>query len=233
MPAPPQDAKAILLITSSPNATKRILQDKIVMFRSPVKSWTFYIQSHKSWNSHIIADIRGGGLNFERDVLPHVWITFESYIQLATGKKQRNSEVHLANFSYAKVVQSEKTHEGSNVVVWRIKFKYSACAMNRDWNLPCRIGKSNRGDLTCNKALFCSQCVSYSHAQNTCEWWKEGLVAGKKTKPLNHVKMDCKKLPSVNPKKLAREAEWAPLLFFLLLHCAPPPEYMYLAPQRT
>lgn len=206
MPTVPGDAKGIMILSTSGEATRRLLTNKILTFRSPSKSGTFFIQSNDSWGSHIIVDIHGGGTNFERDVLPHFWKTFGPYVLRPQGKPERESHVDLVDLAYLKVPLSDKTHEGSNAVIWRVRFKYTSGAMSREWSLPRSIGTSNRGMIASRKAPFCSHCVSYSHAQNCCEWWKEGLTAGAKTKPQNHQKTDWKKLPAVNPKKLLREA---------------------------
>ncbi|KAG8915759.1 hypothetical protein FRC00_000041 [Tulasnella sp. 408] len=206
MPTPPRDAKAILIITSNQEATRRILERKVLTFRSPDKAGTFFVQSNESWGSHIIVDIKGGGTDFERDVLPHVWVTFGPYVQLAQGKKKKKAESPLADFAYHKVPFSEKTHGDTKVVTWRVKFKYTSLAMDPNWVLPTKVGKSSRGDIECAKAPFCSHCVSYSHAQPTCEWWKENHVAGKKTRPKNYQKVEWQKITSVNPSQLIRAA---------------------------
>ncbi|KAG9044165.1 hypothetical protein FS837_008698 [Tulasnella sp. UAMH 9824] len=207
MPTVPKDAKAILLLTSGPEATKRILANKILTFRAPFKSGTFFVQSNESWGSNIIADIHGGGTNFERDVLPHVWKTFSKYMLRVMGKTGKDNATHLAEFTYHKVPHSEKTHGDTNVCTWRIKFKYTSDAMTGDWELPRTIGNSNRGMIGCERTPHCSHCVSYSHQQSCCKWWKEGLMAGKETKPQSYLKVTWTKIASVNHKQLEPAAK--------------------------
>ncbi|KIO25244.1 hypothetical protein M407DRAFT_25463 [Tulasnella calospora MUT 4182] len=73
MPTVPWNVKAILMIAATKEATQRILENKVVTYRSPEKSGTFWVQLDGTWGTHIIVDIYGGGNDFEKDVLPHFW----------------------------------------------------------------------------------------------------------------------------------------------------------------
>ncbi|KIO27199.1 hypothetical protein M407DRAFT_23501 [Tulasnella calospora MUT 4182] len=210
MPTVPRGAKAILVIAHSKEPAQRLLQNKVVTFRDgntqlgTTKSGTFWLQLDDTWGSHIIFDIHGGGTDFERDVLPHLWATLGKVMLRPKGSVERPSEIELSDLHYHKVVWNDKTHKGTHATVWRVRFKPTSAVNAQGWALPRSIGRSNRGLIGIVKSPFCSHCISYSHAQGCCEWWKDSLTAGTKSKPQNYIEVEWKKIPSINPKKLAK-----------------------------
>lgn len=199
----PVKSSAMVVIANSKEAGQRLLSNRVITARSPVKSGTFWLHADNSWGTHIIVDITGGGNDFIKDILPRFWKTFGPVISRAKGKTDKATHVDLLDLAYYMVPMSEKTHKGSNVVRWRVRFKYEHICTTQEWVLPRSIGYSNRGMIGVHKAPFCSHCISESHAQAVCEWWKENLVAGAKVTPQNYVKAEWKKIPSVDPRKLA------------------------------
>ncbi|KIO22351.1 hypothetical protein M407DRAFT_9982 [Tulasnella calospora MUT 4182] len=100
MPTVPRNAKAILMIATTKEAAQRILENKVVTYRSPEKSGTFWVQLDGTWGTHIIIDIYGGGNDFEKDVLPHFWRTLGTVVQRPKGKQEKPSCVELSDLAY-------------------------------------------------------------------------------------------------------------------------------------
>lgn len=197
---PPTSSKGFIILALDLDAAKRLLSKRVITVRSPTKATTFFLQTEKSWGSHIIFDVANGGRNFEKDVLPRIYRACKEGILHDTTTKPGHATFN--DLAYYQVPWNPKTHKGAKGLIWRVRFKYTLAAMEPTWMLPRHLGSGNRGVIEVRRSPLCSHCISYSHAQILCQWWREGLVAGSKTAPKDPVEAEWKVIESHPLKKL-------------------------------
>ncbi|KAG8986189.1 hypothetical protein FRB90_004159 [Tulasnella sp. 427] len=184
--APPPGAKCLLIVAKNVEAAKRLYSNRI-------------ITTETSWGSHIVVDIYGGGADFLKDVLPKFYKTFRTAILV---KESKPGYVTFNDLKYHKVPYTSKSHKGSKMVVWRVSFKYTQAATDPQWTIPRTIGTSSRGVIEVKRPPFCPHCCALVHEQSLCEWWKEGLMAGTKTRPVNFIETEWSSVEPTPEKKL-------------------------------
>ncbi|KAG8926101.1 hypothetical protein FRC01_009333 [Tulasnella sp. 417] len=202
-PQGPKACSAFLVATANEDAMKRILLKRVWTIRSKKKDATFFIQHDDSWATHIILDIHSGGADFTKDVLPRLYRTMGSAFATKTSVKPRT--VTFDGMAYHRVTQNEHTHKGAKGIIWRIKFKPSSHAMKTTWRYPYRSGLGNRGMLEIQQPPFCPHCVSHSHQQSMCQWWRDPLIAGSNTRPNHQVDVEWIPIETISYKKLGVE----------------------------
>ncbi|KAG8923129.1 hypothetical protein FRC01_013172 [Tulasnella sp. 417] len=207
-PQGPKACSAFLVATANEDAMKRILLKRVWTIRSKGKDATFFIQRDDSWATHIILNIHSGGADFLKDVLPRLYRTMGS--AFATKTSVKPCSVTFDGMAYHRVTQNEHMHKGAKGIVWRIKFKPSSHAMKTTWRYPYRTGLGNRGMLEIKQPPFCPHCVSYSHQQAMCQWWRDPLVAGSNTRPNHQIDVEWIPIETVSFKKLGVEGASGP-----------------------
>ncbi|KAG9032833.1 hypothetical protein FS837_002619 [Tulasnella sp. UAMH 9824] len=195
----PGPAKAILLNTQSKPAYDRLLQKKVWTVRTKTKAATFFFSPDETWGSHVVFDIHGGGSDFEKDILPRLYRTCGSAM---ARKPTQEAKVIFEDLAYYLVPPSEATHKGAKGTIWRVSFHPSADGNKASWKIPRNLGNTSRGVVEVRRAPMCPHCISYSHQPHFCQWWREGLVAGSKTKPKDFVDAKWTTISSASHRKL-------------------------------
>lgn len=204
----PKPGKAFMLVCQTKAALTRLLLHRTWTVRMPQKAGTFFFAVDESWGSHIIYDIHGGGSDFVKDVLPKIFRSCGSAIAQVKAKKPRT--IAFRDLAYHQVNPPAKTHKGAKGIIWRVRFAPSSDACDNAWSAPRNIGFSNRGSVEMRRPPLCSHCISYSHGQNLCQWWAEGLVAGSKVRPENQEDVEWHPVEAITWKKLGVSDEAGP-----------------------
>lgn len=201
---------AFLIGTQNDDALKRLALHKVWTIRTKAKSGTFFLSHDDSWASHIIYDVHNGGANFVKDVLPRIWKFLGGAI--ATKDSDKPGMVEFRDLAYYQVPFNDNTHRGAKGIVWRVRFTPSADACKVTWKAPRNLGHSNRGTVEWRRPPLCAHCISYSHPQHLCEWWREPLVAGSKTTPDHYLETKWKPIASASRKSLQLKGVVGPSL---------------------
>ncbi|KIO23208.1 hypothetical protein M407DRAFT_27276 [Tulasnella calospora MUT 4182] len=182
---PPRASKAFMLLARNQDAVRRILERRVWTVRTTAKSATYFIQADQTWGTHIVYDIKCGGSDFVKQVLPLLYKALGSAI--ATKECETKDTKAFTSLMYHQVPFCEKTHKGATGLTWRVAFRPTENGNKTTWIMPRHLGKSHRGLVSLAQPPLCSHCISYSHSQHLCKWWEEGLVAGSKTTPDNFI----------------------------------------------
>ncbi|KAG8964742.1 hypothetical protein FRC05_003582 [Tulasnella sp. 425] len=193
--------KGLLIVAHSLDAYRRLMSKKIITIRSKTKSATFFLQHDDSWGTHVIYDIHNAGSDFERDVLPRFWKF--SGDAVATHESKKEGIILPKDLAYYQVPWNPKTHKGAKGIVWRVRFVGTKKTNEGSWAYPRHLGHSNKGVIEVRRPPLCSHCISHSHAQGLCQWWKDGAVTGSKTKPDQFQETEYKTIKSIKASKLA------------------------------
>ncbi|KAG8901180.1 hypothetical protein FRC00_008563 [Tulasnella sp. 408] len=173
--------KAFLVICETKAAHTRLHLHRTWTVRMPNKAATFFLSNDESWGSHVIYDVHGGGADFIKDVLPKLHRACGAAITQVKATKPKS--IAWKDLAYYQVPHNANTHKGAKGITWRVRWTPTPTACANAWRAPHNIGFTNRGSVVMRHPPMCTHCISYSHGQNLCQWWTEGLVAGSKTRP--------------------------------------------------
>ncbi|KIO22580.1 hypothetical protein M407DRAFT_9859 [Tulasnella calospora MUT 4182] len=166
---PPQPSKAFLPLAKDKGALRCILKKKV------------FIQANQTWGIHIVYNVKCGGSDFKKQILPLIYKALGSFI--ATKECDTKNTKKFASFWFHQVPFCEKTHKGVMGIMWQVAFKPTDDVNKTTWILPRNLGKSGRGIILLAQLPLCSHCISYSHSQHLCKWWEPDSVAGSKMEP--------------------------------------------------